>query len=89
MVGVDDLLERMRRESALRVALGRAPGADVQKLDPRPLVRVRAVYGRAVAASSTHVLHEWVRWGDYHCRWDEKWQVHRVTAEEWHGEPID
>lgn len=57
-------------------------------LDPRPLVKVRVGYGRAVATTPTHVLHEWVRYGEYHCRWDEKWQVHRVTAEEWAGEPL-
>jgi hypothetical protein len=58
-------------------------------LDPRPLVHVRAVYGRAIATTPTHVLHEWVKGGDYHCRWDEKWQVQRVAADEWDGEPID
>jgi hypothetical protein len=58
-------------------------------LDPRPPVKVRTVYGRAVATTPTHVLHEWVRYGEYHCRWDEKWQVHKVTAEEWAGEQID
>ena len=51
-------------------------------LDPRPLVRVRAVYGRAIAVTTTHVLHEWVKAGTYYVRWDEKWQVHRVGADE-------
>ena len=58
-------------------------------LDTRLLVKVRAVYGRAVAVTDTHVLVEWVRYGDYHCRWDEKWQVQRVGVEEWGGEGID
>jgi hypothetical protein len=79
----------MRRGSAVTAALGRARGGQVTLLDPRPLVRVRAVYGRAIATTPTHVLHEWVRWGEYHVRWDEKWQVHRVTADEWQGEPLD
>ena len=79
-------MESMRRDMALREALARAPGGKVELLDPRPLVRVRVTWGRAVATTPTHVLHEWVRWGQYHCRWDEKWQVHRVTAEEWQGE---
>ena len=87
--GVVGLLERMRRESAVSAAVGRAPGGKVTMLDPRPLVCVRAVYGRAIATTPTHVLHEWVRWGNYHCRWDEKWQVHKVTVDEWLGESLD
>lgn len=79
----------MRREAALRGAFARAPGGQVTKLDPKPLVKVRAVYGRAVATTPTHILHEWVRYGEYHCRWDEKWQVEKVDAEDWHGEPLD
>jgi len=79
-------MESMRRDMALREALARAPGGKVELLDPRPLVRVRVTWGRAVAVTPTHVLHEWVRWGQYHCRWDEKWQVRRVTADEWMGE---
>jgi len=79
----------MRRAGALAGALARARGGPVTMLEPRPLVKVRMVYGRAVATTPTHVLHEWVRYGEYHCRWDEKWQVHRVTAEEWAGEPLE
>lgn len=82
-------MEGMRRRMALREALARAPGGKVQLLDPRPLVRVRVTWGRAVAVTPTHILHEWVRFGEYHCRWDEKWQVHRVTADEWSGEDLD
>jgi hypothetical protein len=76
----------MRREMAIRAALGRAPGGKVTMLDPRPLVRVRVTWGRAIATTPTHVLHEWIRYGEYHCRWDEKWQVHRVAEDEWLGE---
>jgi hypothetical protein len=76
----------MRREIAIRAALGRAPGGKVTMLDPRPLVHVRVTWGRAIAATPTHVLHEWIRYGDYHCRWDEKWQVRRVAEDEWLGE---
>ena len=87
--GVVGLLERMRRESAVSAAVARAPGGKVTMLNPRPLTRVRAVYGRAIATTPTHVLHEWVRYGDYQCRWDEKWQVHRVAPDEWLGESLD
>lgn len=79
----------MRRAGAIRGALARAPGGQAERLDPRPLVRVRAVFGRAVAVTPTHILHEWVRYGQYHCRWDEKWQAHRVAADEWKGEALD
>ncbi len=82
-------MESLRRAAAITGALARAPGGHVTLLDPRPLVRVRVVYGRAVAHTPTHVLHEWVRHGEYHTKWDEKWQVHRVTAEEWEGEQLD
>jgi len=82
-------MEEMRRAGAIQGALARAPGGQVTILDPRPLVKVRVVYGRAVATTPTHVLHEWVRYGQYHCRWDEKWQVERVAADEWTGEPLD
>jgi hypothetical protein len=84
-----DTLEEMRRAGAIRAQVARAPGGKVTMLDPRPLVKVRVVYGRAVATTPTHVLWEWVRYGEYHCRWDEKWQVHRVGAEEWEGEWLD
>jgi hypothetical protein len=83
-----DLLEEMRRGSAISAALARAPGGQYELLDPRPLVKVRTVYGRAVATTSSHVLHEWVRYGEYHCRWDQKWQVERVAADEWLGESL-
>ncbi len=86
--GMNDL-ESMRRAGAIRGQLARAPGGQVTMLDPRPLVKVRVTYGRAIAQTPTHVLHEWVRHGEYHCRWDEKWQVHQVEAGEWGGEPLD
>lgn len=82
-------MEEMRRAGAIKGALARAPGGQAELLDPRPLVKVRAVYGRAVAATPTHVLHEWVRYGQYHCRWDEKWQVEKVAEAEWQGESLD
>ena len=82
-------LESMRRAGAIDAALARAPGGKVTLLDPRPLVKVRVVYGRAVAVTPTHVLHEWVKAGEYHCRWDEKRQVYRVAPNDWHGEPLD
>ena len=82
-------MDEIRRLGAMRAALGRAPGGAVTMLDPRPFVRVRVVYGRAIAITPTHILHEWVRHGEYHCRWDETWQVHKVAAEEWAGESLD
>lgn len=82
-------LEDMRRAGAISGMLARAPGGKVELLDPRPLVRVRVTFGRAIATTPTHVLHEWVKHGEYHCRWDEKWQVHQVPAEAWDGEPLD
>jgi hypothetical protein len=50
---------------------------------------VRAVYGRAIATTEGHVLHEWVRYGQHHVRWDPKWQVEPITADDWLGEQID
>lgn len=79
-------MDEIRTAAAIRAALARAPGGQVTMLDPQPLVRVRAVYGRAIASTPTHVLHEWIRQGQHHCRWDEKWQVHQVPEEEWAGE---
>lgn len=84
-----DELEAMRRAGAISAALARAPGGKVTMLEPRPLVKVRVVYGRAIATTPTHVLHEWVRYGEYHCRWDVRGQVVKVAAEEWGGEGID
>ena len=78
----------MRRAGAVSAALARAPGGHVTLLDPRPLVHVRVVYGRAIATTPTHVLWEWVRYGEYHCRWDEKWQVRKVDPSDWDGEEI-
>lgn len=57
-------------------------------LDPRPLTRVRAIHGQAIATTTTHVLHEWKKAGQWFSRWDEKWQVHKVTADEWDGEDL-
>jgi hypothetical protein len=81
-------LESMRRAAAISGALARAPGP-MTLLEPRPLVKVRVAYGRAVAVTPTHVLWEWVKAGEHHVRWDEKWQVNKVSADEWQGEGID
>lgn len=78
----------MRRAGAISGQIARAPGGQVTVLDPRPLVKVRVAYGRAIATRPTHVLQEWVRHGEYHCRWDAHAQVIRVTAEVWSGEPF-
>jgi hypothetical protein len=82
-------LESMRRSAAITGAIARAPGGAVTLLDPRPLVHVRAAYGRAIAVTETHVLWEWVKAGEYHVRWDEKWQVRRVAEGEWSGEDFE
>ena len=79
----------MRRAGAISAALASAPGGHVTMLKPRPLVKVRVVYGRAIAHTPTHILHEWVRYGEYHCRWDAHAQVIKVTDDEWSGEPLD
>lgn len=41
-------------------------------------VRVRVITGNAIAHTETHVLVEWERYGEYHVRWEAKWQVERV-----------
>jgi hypothetical protein len=46
------------------------------------------VYGRAIATTPTHVLWELVRYGEYHCRWDEKRQVRKVDPSDWQGESL-
>lgn len=81
-------MDEIRRTAARRAQLARAPGGRVTLFDPKPLVKVRAVYGRAVAETATHVMHEWVKAGQPHIRWDEKWQVQPVTTEEWDGESL-
>ena len=78
----------MRRGAARKADIARAPDGPVELLAEPVLVRVRAVYGRALAVTPSSVLHEWVRYGEYHCRWDSRWQVERVTADEWAGEPL-
>jgi hypothetical protein len=84
-----DTLELMRRSASRDACLRRPPDTPVHQLPQPVLVRVRAVYGRAIATTPTSVLHEWVRYGEYHVRWDAKWQVERVEADDWHGEQID
>lgn len=88
MVWVDEL-EGMRRRIAVDAAVRRAPDGPVQWLPEPVLVRVRVVYGRAIATTPGSVLHEWVRQGEYHVRWDQKWQVHPVDEVDWAGEPLD
>lgn len=65
----------MRRQGALEYALRSREG--VTLIDPVP-VRVRVVVGRALAVTATQVLIEWEAYGDYHVRWEDKWQVKRV-----------
>lgn len=79
-------MDEIRRASARRMQLARAPGGQATELPDRPLVKVRAVYGRAIAETPTHVLHEWVKAGQFHVRWDEKRQVQIVPPDGWHGE---
>jgi len=78
----------MQRAMARRAERARAPGGEIAELPGKPPVKVRAVYGRAVAMTPTHVLHEWVKAGQFHTRWDEKWQVQKVEPGEWYGEPF-
>jgi hypothetical protein len=79
----------MRRSAARDALLRHPPDTPVQLLPAPVLVRVRAVYGQAIATTPTHVLHEWVRYGEYHVRWDPKRLVERVAADDWHGEQVD
>jgi hypothetical protein len=83
-----DTLEAMRRSAARDACLHRPPETPVHQLPSPVLVRVRAVYGRAIATTADHVLHEWVRYGAYHVRWDPKWQVTPVEPGEWGGEAL-
>lgn len=84
-----DELELMRRRAAVQAALHHPPEQPVHQLPQPVLVRVRAVYGQAIATTATSVLHEWVRYGEYHVRWDPKRQVEPATADDWKGEPLD
>lgn len=79
----------MRRSAARDAALYRPPEQPVHQLPAPVLVRVRATYGRAIATTTGHVLHEWVRYGEYHVRWDPKRLVVPVDAADWDGEKID
>lgn len=65
----------MRRQAALDHALRSREG--VTRIEPVP-VTVRAITGAAVAYTATQVLVEWEKYGDWHCRWEDKWQVKRV-----------
>jgi len=78
-------ISSMWRRATIKALLARAPGP-VTMLTDKPLVRVRASWGRAIATTDGHVLHERVYLGQHYANWDEKWQVHRVSADEWKGE---
>lgn len=67
----------MRRRAALEWALNHAPDQPVTRIEPQP-VTVRTITGHAVAYTPAHVLVEWVKYGEYHVRWEAKWQVRRV-----------
>jgi len=65
----------MRRRGALEYALRSREG--VTRVEPVP-VTVRVIRGHAVAYTDAQVLVERVAYGDYHVRWEDKWQVKRV-----------
>ena len=65
----------MRRRAALEHAL--RSRADVTRIPAAP-VAVRAITGQAIAHTATQVLVQWESHGDYHVRWEDKWQVQRV-----------
>ena len=65
----------MRRRGALEFALRAREG--VTRIEPVP-VTVRVIRGRAVAYTAAQVLVEWEAYGDYHVRWEDKWQVKRT-----------
>ena len=68
-------LEEMRRQAALEHALRSRDG--VTRIEPAP-VTVRVIRGHAVAYTATQVLVEWEAHGEWHVRWEDKWQVRRV-----------
>lgn len=71
-----DSLDQIRRAAARDHALLRPPGK-VTRIPPTP-VHVRVITGYAIAVTQTHVLVEWEAYGEYHVRWEEKWQVKKV-----------
>jgi len=68
-------LEDMRRQAARDHALRSREG--VTRIPPTP-VAVRVITGHAIAYTATQVLVEWEAYGDWHCRWEDNWQVKRV-----------
>lgn len=73
MESLDEFWHDAHRENALRYA----PDQPVTRIQPTP-VRVHAITGHAIAYTPTHVLVEWEAWGEWHVRWETKWQVWRV-----------
>lgn len=67
----------MRRKAAQNGAL--RSRTNVTRIRPVP-VTVRAITGHAIATTDTQVLVEWVKYGDYHVRWEDKWQVTRIES---------
>lgn len=65
----------MRRAAVLDAAL--RARENVTRTQPQP-VRLRAITGHAIAYTDTHVLVEWVAYGEYHVRWENKWQVKKI-----------
>lgn len=65
----------MRRAAVLDAAL--RARENVTRTQPQP-VRLSAITGCVVAYTDTQVLVEWVAYGDYHVRWENKWQVQRI-----------
>jgi hypothetical protein len=68
-------LESLRRRAAVEHAL--RSRECVTRIQPTP-VTVRVITGNAIAYTATQVLIEWEAYGDYHVRWEDKWQVKRV-----------
>jgi hypothetical protein len=80
----------LRARSDRRIALEKAPEhpATVLTGEDRALVKVRVRFGRAIAYTRQHVLVEAVSHGTYYVQWEPSWQVKRIPADEWKGEPL-
>jgi hypothetical protein len=76
-MGVMQSWDEMRRDAVREDALRRPPSGVVTPIKPVP-VRVRAITGNAIAHTATHVLVEWVRYGEHHVRWETMAQVTRI-----------
>jgi hypothetical protein len=74
-------------DARLEAQMARAPHmAKRYPKDQRPLVRIRDVYGRAIAYTPRQVLVEILyRHGGYVLRWEPFEHVHYIAGRDWKG----